>query len=408
MRKERNNNILAMLRKRWDYTQEGLAQEINYKLDTTYGKSAVSKWESGKVKPPVEVLEELEQILGQRDGFLLETYNYPNQAVRKSVRQDSVKTSEFQAGALKFPLFRIVGGDGQTRFNYPNGICSKYHNSRLDLPQDIMDHYHELLNIRMAEAAGSVFEQRNMLRLDDYEIGLSDPEDRPNRLTLHVSLTDYYEMMVTNKSLNTIVSGGKGKLREFYAGDPMDFSASILANPLAVNLSLVTTKDTKIYFARRGKKVATNSGGYGPAVSGTANHTFDFDTNKNYEPFLTAQRESIEEITEPYKPNFSEITFFGLARTMTYYFPFLFGELRLDLTEEDIKSFTPQDNWDIRQLTSIPFTIKDVTDQIKQIYRYMVESSDNGPGTTIFSLYQSLIYQYPDQRDEIIRRMSQP
>ena len=95
---------LRMLRKKSKLTQEGLAQTLNAKLLTSYGKSAVSKWESEDVKPPTEVLEELERLFGQKDGYLLEAYNYLDEAVKTATRLRRSKASEFQAGILKLPL----------------------------------------------------------------------------------------------------------------------------------------------------------------------------------------------------------------------------------------------------------------------------------------------------------------
>jgi hypothetical protein len=274
------------------------------------------------------------------------------------------------------------------------------------LPQDIHDNYHYLLDLRRNECPGAVFEQRNMVRLDNYEIGLSDPGDEPWPLILHVSLTDYFDMMVTNRSLDTRLPGSGSLLRDTYALDPVDFTGSRLANPLAVNLSIVTKKDSKIYVAKRGSKVATNPNGFGPAVSGTANPLFDLDGSRKYDPFLTALRESYEEVTQPYRPNRSDITIFGLARTATYYFPFLFGELRLDISEDDLRSFVPQDIWDTRGLIGIPFTVDHVIAFVEELYQIMVQTRDNRIATTIFSLYESLIYQYPDRRMEIMAMLS--
>ncbi len=325
-----------------------------------------------------------------------------------SVAQPSIETAPqpFRVGAITLPLVRIIGGDGNIRYESPNGIQAIFHGTRLVLPQEIHRNYHYLLALRKEESAGAVFEQRNMIRLDDYEVKLSDPNDEPWPLILHVCLTDYYEMMVTNRSLETTLPESNLSLRSMYATDPTDFRTSKLANPLAVNLSLVTSKDSKIYIASRGSKVATNPSGFGPAISGTANPLFDMDNPRNYSAFLTAQRESYEEVTEPYKPRFSEITFFGLARTLTYYFPFLFGELRLDIDEAGLHSYLPQDNWDTRRLVSIPFTVDAVLGYIKRLYRRMREFDEPRLGTTIFSLFESLIYQFPNQRHDIIRSLS--
>ena len=391
------------MRRRLGYTQEELAAELNAALNSTYGKAAVSKWETGSVKPPMEVLEvleELEKMSGARAEYLLRAYGYLDETASGGTSVVEGIPSEFQAGDMKLHLVRVLGGDGKIRYCHPDGIQTIFHNKSFELPQHIGDYYNWLLKRRRSEAKGAAFESRHMVRLDDYEFGLTDPYDEPYPLILHVGLTDYNEMMVTNRSLNTQLPKSRLLLREIYAKDPLDFRGSGLANPLAVNLSLVTTKDWKIYVARRGQKVATNPAGLGPAVSGTAN-PLDFEGRGKYSPFLTAQRESYEEVTRPYEPEFSEVVFFGLARTLEFYFPFLFGELRLDLSEEDLRSSTPQDNWDVSGLISIPFEIQEVVSFMKKTYRYMVEQQDRGPGTTLFSLYQSLIYQYPERRTEI-------
>ena len=313
--------------------------------------------------------------------------------------------AQFQAGIIKLSLIRMVGGDGQTRYTYPDGISTVFHNTQLVLPQRIHDNYNYLLDMRKRESAGAVFKQRNMVRLDDYEIMLSDPGDAPCPLLLHVSLTNYFDMMVTNRSLDTILAKDNATLREDYAADPLELRNSILANPLAVNLSLVTSKDCMIYVARRGYKVATNSNGWGPAVSGTGNSMVDLDESRQYNPFITAQREAYEEVTQPYRPDKSEITIFGLARTLGYCFPFLFGELRLNMCEDDLRSFIPQDNWETIGLVGIPFTIDEVVAFMKKLNQEMTANDKMAIGTTIFSLYESLIYQYPDQRMEILKML---
>ena len=69
-----------------------------------------------------------------------------------------------------------------------------------------------------------------------------------------------------------------------------------------------------------------------------------------YSPFQQARREAYEEATAPYLPEHNEITFFGLARTLHYLYPFLFGELRVRLTSRELESQLPGDNWETRGL----------------------------------------------------------
>ncbi len=407
MNRKGEDSVIRILRRREGYTQEELASEINTRLgkEFAYGKSAVSKWETGKSKPPVEALRAMEEIFGVQPGYLMERYGY---AVGALVKVPSAlrQVHEFQIGGTRLQVARIVGGDGTLRYSYPDGICTVFHNAKFDMPGEIVDRYRELLAIRREERKGATFENRNMVRLDDYEIGLSDPEDDPYPLTLHVSLTDFETMMVTNRSIYTELSGLGGTVRDFFAGDPTDFRSSPLANPLAVNLSLVTEVDRKIYIGLRGNKVATNPGNLGVAVSGSANPFLDFVTPGDYSPFLTAQREAYEEVTQPYKPELSEITFFGLARTLGYYFPFLFGEIRLNMTEEKLRMATPRDNWDTVGLISIPFTVDDLGLYIRDRCREMRQRGNSFLDTLIFGLYQSLIYEYPERRVDINRIVS--
>jgi hypothetical protein len=127
---------------------------------------------------------------------------------------------------------------------------------------------------------------------------------------------------------------------------------------------------------------------------------------------MTAQREASEEATEPHVPDLSEITFFGLARTLTYYHPFLFGELRTQLSAQEFLSQIPSDNWETRALIPIRFAIKPITKWIRDHYIATLEGKTPGFGiyTAIFSLLQSLLYAYPDDWQKVVAelRLGQP
>lgn len=225
-------------------------------------------------------------------------------------------------GNLVFPMRVLVGGDGITRYRHPDGIICVWSGRRFDLtslPKDVQKVYPDYLEKRraIAKARGATFEQREHVRLDDYEISLRYPDDAPWPLRLIVSRTDYYMIQATNYSLDELLPGGS-TLREKYARDPGDLRNSILANPLAVNLSIVTA-DHQVCLAIRGRKTAVTPGGYAPAVSGTGNPELDLDEEGNYSPFLTAVREASEEVLElSNRPSMEEVTFFGLARTLKY------------------------------------------------------------------------------------------
>src|SRR5205807_2439062 len=146
-----------------------------------------------------------------------------------------------------------------------------------------------------------------------------------------------------------------------------------------------------------------NPGGYGPAVSGTGNPLLDCDPDGRYNPFRTAQREAFEEATGPLMPEWSQITFFGLARTFKARFPFLFGELRLPITSSQLLSQVPAQSWESRGLIGMPFTIEAVTEWIAARYRDQLgqRGLSAAVGTTFFSLLQSLLYEYRERWQEV-------
>lgn len=311
-------------------------------------------------------------------------------------------------GNIVFPMVVLVGGDGETRYTWPKGIECIWSTKTLVLPKDVQRAYPALLEKRreLAKARGAVFEQREHIRLDDYEISLQYPTDKPWPLRLIVSKTDYYTIQATNYSLDELLPGGS-TIREKYAYDPRDFRNSILANPLAVNLAVVTA-DRQICLAVRGRKTAVTPGGYAPAISGTGSPQHDLDEHGNYSPFLTAMREGSEEIIG-FKPSLEDVVFFGLARTWKYQLPFLFGEIRLkNVTAEELKAMFPRDHWETEGVVCLPLDPEAIVFFIREIYQDMEESQITGSATyaALFSILMSLRYEYPADWKIIIKELS--
>ena len=310
---------------------------------------------------------------------------------------------------LKFLIRVFIGGDGHTRYTYPDGIKCKWASDDLVLPIDMQQFKSKFVDLRQkeAETRGAVFVNRRHARIDDYEIGLHGLEESPWPLKLTISETDYFTIQATNASIDEILPGGR-TIREKYATDPNEFKSSVLANPIAVNLSVVTA-DNKIYVSLRGRKTAVNPGGFAPAVSGTGDPLKDCEqnvgSNSLYNPFLTAQREASEEILA-FKPQLQEITFFGLARTLRYQYPFLFGEVRLKgVTSKELESQFPVGEWESEGLVSMPLEVDHVITFTRDVYKEFDEKKILSTGTyaAIFMLLQSLHYEYPDDWEGIIR-----
>jgi hypothetical protein len=321
---------------------------------------------------------------------------------------EEARLKPVKIGNMLFPMRVLVGGDGKMKYKFPDGISCEWNREKLVLPKDMQEAYPTFLEKRRRYALerGAVFEQRDHVRLDDYQISLNGPEDAPWPLKLIVSITDYYTVQATNYSIDEILPGGF-TVRKKYASDPSDFKNSVLANPLAVNLSVVTA-DRQIYISVRGKKTAVTPAGFAPAVSGTGNPLTDSDEKGIYSPFLTAQREAAEEIVG-YQPDFSEITFFGLARTLRYQLPFLFGEVRLTkVSSKELESSFPRDIWETEGFYAQPLEVDAILAFIRDVYREMGEKNIIGSATyaALFSLLQSLRYEYPDSWNRIVEELS--
>ena len=310
-------------------------------------------------------------------------------------------------GAMVLPIRRFLGGDGRTQYEYPDGIVSTWNAEKLTLPPDMMEISAMLVEERRsaAIARGAVFVNRDHVRLDDYTFGLKGLHDELWPLKLLVSMTDYHTIQATNYGIDEVLPGGE-TIREKYAEDPGDLRNSVLGNPIATNLSVVTA-DKRIFIAVRGQKTATTPSGFAPAVSGTGNPHLDRDNNRQYNPFLTAQRETAEEITGS-PPKLDEIRFFGLARTLKYQLPFLFGEVRLTTTtSEQLKSSVPRDSWEAEKVVSLPLEPDAILRFVWEVYKETDEKSIVNSATyaALFSLLQSLLYEYPDEWSRIVQRL---
>lgn len=87
---------LRQLRAESDLTQEELRRELNAKGYSFPGNSTISRWENGSRKPKMEVIEELEDILGANRGLLLRLAGY------------LVETSQEQAGSSQLDSVIVI------------------------------------------------------------------------------------------------------------------------------------------------------------------------------------------------------------------------------------------------------------------------------------------------------------
>lgn len=311
-------------------------------------------------------------------------------------------------GNIVLNVTKILGGDGHTRYKYPDGIEVRTTDERFIVPDEIHEVTEDWLTQRVESNRdeGTPFENRDQPRIKSVGSGFTDEatEDlHPLKITL--GRTKYFETQITNTCINFFLPD-RQTIREKYAGSPDDFSESALANPLAINLSVITS-DNHIFVAQRGKRVGVNKvldpkdKNRVPAVSGTGHPDIDAGEDGVFCPFVAAKREAEEEVFGSGDLKLEDIVFFGIARTTGFFFPFLFGEIRTELSSPQFKSEPSKHINDVIACWGRPFTIESVTDWIIELSQLSGLSH-----TAIFSLYQSLIYEYPDRIGEINSRLS--
>ena len=87
---------LRQLRKGNDLTQEELRGELEEKGHEIRSKSTISRWENGSRKPKMDIIEDLEDILGVNRSVLLRAAGYPVQ-----ISPEQPVSSQIDSGLVK-------------------------------------------------------------------------------------------------------------------------------------------------------------------------------------------------------------------------------------------------------------------------------------------------------------------
>lgn len=342
---------------------------------------------------------------------------HPKEAEARLLRHLGVEPHTFPpqvVGDVKMPVHVFVGGDGVTRFRRGDIVCDgpglPTDTSRLYTPPaDVRAFAAEYLPKRKAEclAEGKVFVDNRQVRLNGVSWGSPNAAgglaNRPLRLAL--GWTWYYHTAVTNTKTDERLPDGR-TIGQAHAAPIDNLHDCRLSNPMAANMSVVTS-DNQICYVQRGARVATLAGGYQPAVSGDGQPE-DLDEAGAYDPFHTALREGAEECLGALpKERIADVSFFGLGRWMKTRFPFLFGEIRVDATAKQLLGFTPPQPDGERMF--LPFTVEGVTAWVAEKYQDMYFGRSKwAVASPIFSLLQSLRYAYPERWLEVIDRLDIP
>jgi hypothetical protein len=155
------------------------------------------------------------------------------------------------------------------------------------------------------EEYGTHHKDNPMPRLCGYtQAGESANNERGN-LTLHFMQTSFFTFLATNRSLDKAVIprvGTNQTIRETYVAFPYTLESSVLANPLAVQVVVVSrnpdqTPTDQVIIRLRSQTVAVHRNCYQPSAAGYMMLASDhLDAHSMPNPFFTARWEAREEI----------------------------------------------------------------------------------------------------------------
>jgi serine/threonine protein kinase len=312
-------------------------------------------------------------------------------------------TDPFSCGDKELSLYVLVGGDGRTRYRTEEDIVATHKaNDRFVLPPLVAEGADARLETkkREAEARKAQYfdgEQMRVLSID-WET-TQDEFEQPRPMKIVTEFCSYFQTMLTNSDYDHLLKNGL-RVRETYSTpDPFDFTNSHMANPLCVNLSVVTA-DGFIFYSERGERVGMNPNGVQPAVSGTGNPTFDVRDGR-YDPFSTAIREAKQEFFGEFELAREQINFFGFARLRHNLCPFLFGEIRTTLNSREILGLQAQDRNETRRRMAVPFDCHSVADACNSLLERVGGSRAH---STVFSMMMSFLYHDPKDYYSIFQR----
>lgn len=313
----------------------------------------------------------------------------------------------FAMGRLRLGLSVLAGGDGALRYG-PGEIVCVHRPERFVPPSDVVEATAPWLRdfIMRSRRDQAPCEDVAHVRLDDWSVGLAgDRSARLKPLHLTTSDTSRFALQRTNLRLDWLLPDRRS-IREAHAAPFERLAESRLANALAVNLSVVTT-DGILYVARTVRSLPSPTAGSPlacfPMVSAIGRPEHDLDDRGNFDPFRAAVRGVNEQCAFPLVAD--QVTIFGLGRTHGSLLPFLYGEIRVGVDSSRFEAMA-QAHDPTRGTEGRRLTVEAVVEWIKELHH----GEGHDPGSShlaIFSLYQTLIYAFPDRIAEINERLGE-
>lgn len=381
-----------------------------YPFDGTNREQIVRAIDTGRYKSPAQlnrkVDRELEALIGHclardphaRYGSATELRANLDRYLSGERVEDPVQRRDrtlFNCGRMDLSLYVLIGGDGTTRYAKAPDIEAEHRETAFALPPAVAAHAEARIGQKQRAAAerGAPFFDGKQMRVLGVSWGTTDDAaEAPLPLRIVTENCSYFQTMLTNADHGFALPDGRTVREACAASDPYEFATCHLANPICVNLSVVSA-DNYVFYCERGTRVGMNVGGFQPAVSGTGNPDTDVRAGR-YDPWETAFREAAQEFIGAVKVPRESVTFFGFARLHHNRCPFLFGELRLPLTRDAIFSIQVQDRYETRQRRAVPLEPGPVAEACREMYA--LRDATGAPSvqahSTIFSLVTSLLY----------------
>lgn len=219
----------------------------------------------------------------------------------------------FRLGNIELP-FAVLFGTPQEPLSIENVVVDYeplLSHDKEHFPKALKDAIPYLLDIYFAKYPGGT-SNNYLARLSDIDQAGETQHDGRGKVTLKFEQTNYNTFLATNRSLDhaVIPSGGlvarfrtNETLRQAYVRFPYDLSKSILANPLGVNVLVISrnlnqTPQNQVLVKKRSKKVALYRGFYQGSAAGFVNSEAHCDEKGRPNVFATAVDEAKQEVAD--------------------------------------------------------------------------------------------------------------
>jgi len=228
-------------------------------------------------------------------------------------------------------------------------------------------------------------------------IGLRTEKERPILVTAPGS---WFPYNFINFNLDEpLLEGGKS-IREVYKPDVRNLEG-ILENNIGVSTTLISEPDWSLMYVERSKEMRQYPKLLGTPAAGFIKRPDDMVAGKP-NPFKTIKRETGEE--RGIDIEFEDFKLFTVGRGLDDFHGELFGEVRFDMTVDEIKNTPAADRWEQKgPIKSVPFEPREVLNLLKG---YTEPLAENDPGSWVpahaVNVAQSLIKEYGFERVEKI------